>query len=265
MIRPVPPLIDPLDADGDPAGRVAKRVVSFTRRGRRMPERLEAALAEGAAYVLDPPRAAGETTVRADWRLDLQAAYGRRAPLVVEVGSGHGDQIVAAAAAHPERDHLALEVWAPGVARTVELALEAGVTNLRVLPADAAVALPTALPHACAAEVWTFFPDPWRKTRHHKRRLVQPSFAASVARLLVDAGRWRLATDWTDYAEHMREVLRGAAEFTAPQGQRWDTADAWSPRFGGRLETHFEKRGARAGRETRDLEAVRVPRGSTRG
>ena len=268
---PESPLVDPraphepIEAEGAP--RVAKRITSFTRRGRRLSARLEAAMSEHAsAYLLDAPRAAGETLVHPDWRLDVERVYGRRAPLIVEVGSGHGEQIVTQAATYPENDYLALEVWGPGIARTVEYAADEGVTNLRVLAADAAIALETALEPGSVCEVWTFFPDPWRKNRHHKRRLVQVPFAETIARLLEDGGHWRLATDWADYAVHMREVLRAAPWFApAPEDSAgghptWAGADAWSERYPLRIMTHFEARGARAGRAVRDLDAVRVSR-----
>lgn len=216
-----PALLDPfalLPDDGRPDARVAARVTSFARRGGRLPDRLARAMSEhGDAFVISPPRAAGSTTVAPGWRLDPAEAFGRTAPLIVEVGAGNGGQAVHAAATYPDTDFLALEVWVPGIAQTVLAAAREGAGNLRVLPADAAVSLGRVLPAGSVAEVWTFFPDPWRKARHHKRRLVQPAFAADVARVLAPGGVWRLATDWADYAEHMRDVLDACPTWRAPR------------------------------------------------
>lgn len=243
-----------------------QRVRSFTRRERPLPERLERVMAQRAGdYLVVPKRGFGETTVHPDWRLDIAGVFGRESPLIVEIGSGHGEQIVAQAATYPEYNFLALEVWLPGIARTVEYAVAEGVRNLRVLPADAAMALRTALPARSVNEVWTFFPDPWRKNKHRKRRIVQVEFAEVIARLLVDGGHWHMATDWPGYAEHMRAVLRESPYF-APSpddpAPTWadEDADAFSPRYARRIMTHFEARGERAGRPIRDLAAVRLPR-----
>ena len=193
--------------------------------------------------------------------------FGRRAPLTLEIGSGTGEQIVAAAAAHPDRDYLALEVWVPGIAKLVSKAVEAGVDNIRVLEADAAQALPFLLADASLDEVWTFFPDPWRKARHHKRRLVSDEFAREVARVLRDGGVWRLATDWDNYAWQMRDVIEACPLFENPyRGQRPDPEDpepergGFAPRYEGRVVTHFETRGIDAGRRAHDIVGVRLPR-----
>lgn len=139
-------------------------------------------------------------------------------PLIVEVGSGGGEAILAHAAAHPGTDYLAVEVWETAIARIVRDAARAGLTNVRVVPADASQLLAVALPVGCASEVWTFFPDPWRKPRHRKRRLVSPEFADAVARVLAPGGVWRLATDWADYAWQMRDVLEEAAGLLGAAG-----------------------------------------------
>ena len=123
------------------------------------------------------------------------------------MAQARAEQIVAAAAAHPERNFLALEVWVPGIAKLISKAVEADVDNIRVIEADAAQALPIMLGDASLDEVWTFFPDPWRKARHRKRRLVSDNFALEIGRLLRDGGVWRLATDWDDYAWQMRDVV----------------------------------------------------------
>ena len=252
-----------------PEGTVfMSRTKSFTRRSRELPPNLARTWdAHAERYVIEPRRGIGYTTVAEDFRLDPVELFGRRAPLTLEIGSGTGEQIVAAAAAHPDRDYLALEVWVPGIAKLVSKAVEAGVDNIRVLEADAAQALPFLLVDACLDEVWTFFPDPWRKARHRKRRLVSDAFALQVARVLRDGGVWRLATDWDDYAWQMRDVIEACPLFENPHvGQRPDPEDpepqrgGFAPRYEGRVVTHFETRGIDAGRRAHDIVGVRVPR-----
>ena len=252
-----------------PEGTVfMSRTKSFTRRSRELPPNLARTWdAHAERYVIEPRRGIGYTTVAEDFRLDPVELFGRSAPLTLEIGSGTGEQIVAAAAAHPDRDYLALEVWVPGIAKLVSKAVEAGVDNIRVLEADVAQALPIMLGDACLDEVWTFFPDPWRKARHHKRRLVSEAFALQVARVLRDGGVWRLATDWDDYAWQMRDVIEACPLFENPHvGQRPDPEDpepqrgGFAPRYEGRVVTHFETRGIDAGRRAHDIVGVRVPR-----
>ena len=252
-----------------PEGTVfMSRTKSFTRRSRELPPNLARTWdAHAERYVIEPRRGIGYTTVAEDFRLDPVELFGRRAPLTLEIGSGTGEQIVAAAAAHPDRDYLALEVWVPGIAKLVSKAVEAGVDNIRVLEADAAQALPFLLVDASLDEVWTFFPDPWRKARHHKRRLVSDEFAREVARVLRDGGVWRLATDWDNYAWQMRDVIEACPLFENPyRGQRPDPEDpepergGFAPRYEGRVVTHFETRGIDAGRRAHDIVGVRVPR-----
>ncbi|MDU0349067.1 tRNA (guanosine(46)-N7)-methyltransferase TrmB [Actinomyces sp. MRS3W] len=274
------------------------RVRSYSRAGGRLTDAQARALERhGAYYVVDVPRADAIRTVDASYRLDPVAVFGHAGqlrPLIVEVGSGAGEAILAHAAAHPGVDHLAVEAWETAIARIVRDAAKAGLRNVRVVPADAAQLLATALPVGCASEVWVFFPDPWRKPRHRKRRLVTVAFADSVARVLRPGGVWRLATDWADYAWQMRDVLEEVsalpeglqADSTGPYfryddaGARADLGEAtaeenslgngpdpgspagmrggWSQRYAGRVMTRFEQRGIDAGRTIRDLTAVRT-------
>lgn len=254
-----------------PEGTVfMSRTKSFTRRSRELPVNLARTWeAHADRYVIEPRRGVGYTTVADDFHLDTEELFGRRAPLTLEIGSGTGEQIVAAAAANPDRDYLALEVWVPGIAKLISKAVDAGVDNIRVLEADVAQALPIMLGDACLDEVWTFFPDPWRKARHRKRRLVSGEFALQVARVLRDGGVWRLATDWDDYAWQMRDVIEGCPLFENPYvGQRPDPEDSeaerggFAPRYEGRVVTHFETRGIDAGRRVHDIVGVRLPRES---
>ena len=277
---------------------IRSRVRSFSRAGGRLTDGQARALAEyGGRYILDIPRADAIRTVARSFRLDPEAAFahtGQKRPLVVEVGSGGGEAILAHAAAHPGVDHLAVEVWETAIAKLVRGSAELGLHNLRVAPADASQLLATALPVGSVSEVWVFFPDPWRKPRHRKRRLVSAAFADSVARVLRPGGVWRLATDWADYAWQMRDVLEAVSalpagiepDMTEPYF-RYDDAGArpelgaetavegslgngpdpgspagvrggWSERFAGRVMTRFEDKGIRAGRTVRDLCAVRT-------
>lgn len=232
-----------------------------------MPERHQRALAEhGDDFLIDVPMLGAGTMIDPGYRLDAAAAFGRTAPLIVEIGSGGGDCVVAAAAQMPDTDFLAVEVWRPGVAHTITKALAADVTNLRLICADAAQALPTMLPPSSVAEIWTFFPDPWPKAKHHKRRLVQPEFASAVSTLLVRGGTWRLATDWADYAWQIRDVVEACPTLINDHaGRLADEGDphvdprgahgGFAPRFAGRAMTRFERKGLRADRVIRDVAA----------
>lgn len=234
------------------------RTKSFTRRARDVNPSLERQfLRVRDDFVIDVPRGVGETTVAEGFRLDVEDVFGRRAPLFVEIGPGRGEQIVNYAATHPDIDFLAFEVWTPGIVRLAIAGAAAGLSNVRVIEADAQQALPILLEPASVAELWTFFPDPWRKARHHKRRIVSPSFATVVADLLEDGGTWRMATDWENYAQQMLEVMSAAPDFEVEsEGE----VPIFSPRFHGRIQTHFEDRGAQAGRGVWDIAARRLPR-----
>ncbi|MER7797996.1 tRNA (guanosine(46)-N7)-methyltransferase TrmB [Microbacterium sp. NPDC096154] len=252
--------------EAEPAFR--KQPVSFVRRSGRMSEAQDRAWAELAPqYLFDVPRDVASTSVHPDARLVPAEVYGREAPLTVEIGSGQGHAIVSAATAHPERDFLAVEVFRAGLARTMLDADRAGARNLRLVEANAPEVLETLLPEGSADEVWVFFPDPWHKSRHNKRRLVKEGFGALAGRALRDGGVLRLATDWEDYALQMREVLDGAPEFerafdgASDPDQASDPDGDWAPRFEGRVMTAFERKGLNKGRDIRDLTYRRVPRG----
>lgn len=203
-------------------------------------------------YVLDVRRDAASTSVAPDESLDIAAVYGRAAPLVIEVGSGQGHAIIAAAGAAPERDFLAVEVFRAGIARTMLDADKAGLVNLRIVEANAPEVLDGYVPAGAADEVWIFFPDPWHKSRHTKRRLVREGFPQTAAAPLRQGGLLRLATDWEDYAVQMRAVLDASDLF-----ERVFDGD-WAPRFDGRVMTAFERKGIAKGREIRDLVYRRV-------
>lgn len=210
----------------------------------------------GPTYLV--PLSADGTSVDPGVQLNAAEIFGRDAPLIVEIGSGSGDCVVAAAAAHPETDFICVEVWSPGVAQTIAKAARAQLSNLRIVQADAAGLVASALPEASVEELWVFFPDPWPKKKHHKRRLVEPHFAQTVARVLRPGGVWRLGTDWEDYAFAMREVLRAEPAFEdAGSGDAAGEGGVdFTARFEGRVMTRFERKGLDVGHTVYDI-AVR--------
>jgi tRNA (guanine-N7-)-methyltransferase len=171
-----------------------------------------------------------------------EAIFGRKAPLVLEIGSGMGETTAAIAQARPDADFIAVEVHGPGVGSLLNRIEKAKLSNLKVVRHDALEVLERMIPDGSLAAIHLFFPDPWPKKRHHKRRLVQPEFAALAARKLVPGGALHAATDWPDYAEHMDAVL-----LKEPLLQRVDAG------FVQRPATKFEARGKRLGHPIRDL------------
>ncbi|MEO8466950.1 MAG: tRNA (guanosine(46)-N7)-methyltransferase TrmB [Gammaproteobacteria bacterium] len=180
--------------------------------------------------------------------LDLRALFGRDAPRVLDVGFGDGEALVTTAVNYPAIDYLGVEVHEPGIGHLLLLLERAGATNVRVIRRDAAEVLPQLLPSGGFAAVNLFFPDPWPKNRHHKRRLVQPPFVAEMARILATDGLLHIATDWADYARHTLEVLAGEARF-APVG----AGDVCDNPLAFRPPTKFERRGRRLGHDVVDL------------
>jgi tRNA (guanine-N7-)-methyltransferase len=173
--------------------------------------------------------------------LDPGAIFGRIAPCVLEIGFGDGQALLDMAAAHPDWDFIGVEVHEPGIGHCL-LGLErSGLTNVRLLSADAVTVLRDRLADGSLARVHLFFPDPWPKKRHHKRRIVQPDFIALVARRLAAGGVLHIATDWAAYAAHVEAVLAASPEF-----EQLD-ADPDRP------ATKFERRGRRLGHDVWDL------------
>jgi tRNA (guanine-N7-)-methyltransferase len=187
-----------------------------------------------------------------DEALDFEVLFGRRAPVVLDIGFGNGEALAEIAAAHPERDYLGIEVYRPGIGRLLRQLEAEGITNVRVACADGVAVLRHSVPTASLAGLQLFFPDPWPKKRHHKRRLIQPGFVAELARVLQPDGRLHLATDWEDYAEHMRAVLDAAPDFA-------NTVADWAERPAYRPSTRFELRGERKGHSVFDLIYRRMP------
>ncbi len=183
-----------------------------------------------------------------DGLLDLDAVFGRRAPRVLEIGFGMGDSLLQMAADEPDKDFIGIEVHPPGVGALVNNAGKAGITNLRIYLADAVDVLNECIPPASLARVQVYFPDPWHKKKHHKRRIIQPPLVALLASRLEAGGLLHLATDWENYAEHMSEVL--AAE-PALENCASDGGYVERPAF--RPVTKFERRGERLGHGVWDL------------
>lgn len=240
-----------------------REVVSYVHRGGRMTDGQELAwerwwpvygraLGPVNANPLpgDPSRRPGEPELD----LDLHAWFGRRAPVIFEIGSGMGESTAALAAAAPEVDHLAVEVYQPGLAQLLMRIQEQGLTNLRLLRADAVVVLREHIAPDSLAGVRIYFPDPWPKRKHHKRRLVQPEFVAQAASRIEPGGTLHMATDWAHYADQMREVCDAEPSLVPERepGQLWTPRPPWRPL------TKFEQRAVHEGRAVRDLIYRRV-------
>ena len=218
-------------------GRRVREVLTYSRRGSRFTSRQQAAWDAHHHEWWVPDEAIDEP------ELDLRTWFGREAPLIVEIGAGVGEATAELAAARPSYDVLAFEVWVPGIADTMHHLERAGVTNVRLMSVDAVWSMEHLLGEESVTELWTFFPDPWPKKRHERRRLVGSSFAHLAATRLVPGGLWRLATDWSPYADQMVRVL--GAEPLLEGGP--------TPRWADRPLTRFERRGAEAGRPAIDL------------
>jgi len=216
-----------------------RAVRSFVVRAGRM------TVAQERAWVELWPRFGLESS---DAPLDLGSVFGRDAPRMLEIGFGNGESLVALATTHPERDFLGIEVHRPGIGHLL-LRIEAlGLANLRVICRDAVEVLQRCVPDASLDEVLLYFPDPWPKKRHHKRRIVQPDFVALVASRLRPGGVFRMATDWQPYAEHMLAVA-GACVALHNDSTQGD----YVPRPDSRPVTRFERRGQRLGHGVWDL------------
>ncbi len=178
--------------------------------------------------------------------IDARAVFGRKAPLVLEIGSGMGETTAEIARARPETDFIAIEVHGPGVGSLLKRIEADGLANLRVIRHDAVDVLEHMIADGSLAGMHLFFPDPWPKKRHHKRRLVQPAFATLAARKLAPGGYLHAATDWPDYAAQMLAVLSAEPLLV-------NTAAGYAPRPEYRPLTKFERRGLGLGHPVHDL------------
>lgn len=180
--------------------------------------------------------------------IEPEAVFGRVAPLVLEIGFGMGESLLVMAAAHPDRDYLGVEVYRPGVGHLLQCLHENGMDNVRIVSEDAAEVLQQMIPAESLHAILVFFPDPWPKKRHRKRRLVNAEFVALAASRLEGGGRLHMATDWEDYAIQMMAVLEGAADLRNCAG-----AGRYAERPAARQATRFERRGERLGHGVWDL------------
>lgn len=225
---------------------VAKRraVRSFVlRQGRITPAQQRAFDEHWQRYGLDP----------GDGTRDFSQVFAREAPLVLEIGFGNGGQLLHSALVDVDKNFIGVEVHRPGVGRLMNGLAEANADNVRIYQHDAVDVLRNEIAAGALAEVRIYFPDPWHKKRHHKRRLVQPDFLALLASRIVPGGRLHLATDWADYAEHMQQVLADSPQWRL-DGRHADAGErpVW------RIETHFERRGLRLGHGVWDFVHERV-------
>lgn len=184
--------------------------------------------------------------------IDLPVIFGRDAVRSLEIGLGMGDALLAMAQRYPDRDFVGIDVHRPGVGNALDVGRSLGLSNVRMIVADAVEALKHNIADASFDAVYIFFPDPWPKTRHHKRRLISPEFVDLLSRKLKPGGAIHLATDWEAYAVWMMEVLSASAAFENLSG-----IGAFAPRCEDRALTKFEARGQRLGHGVWDLAFVR--------
>ena len=221
------------DAQAPQSPSRSRHVRSFVRRiGRITPSQQRAFDAHWDNYGIDYT---GEPR-------DFLAVFGRDAPLIVEIGFGNGEQLLHASAAEPNSNFIGIEVHTPGVGRLMNGLAAQDLHNTRIYAYDAVDILRDEIGSETLAEVRIYFPDPWPKARHNKRRLIQPDLVGLVASRLRTGGLLHVATDWEAYAEHIRDVLEAAPDFvnTSAPG-----APIARPEW--RIETHFERRGLKLG------------------
>jgi tRNA (guanine-N7-)-methyltransferase len=224
--------------DNDEHSRPHRPIRSFVRRAGRLTASQQRALDElwpevGLDFSPEP--------------LDFALLFGRKAPIVLEIGFGNGDSLVVQAAASPEKNFLGIEVHDPGIGHCLIRAQDAGISNLRLIAHDAIEVLEKQIPEASLQRINLYFPDPWPKKRHHKRRIVQPRFLDLCERLLEPAGGIHIATDWANYAEHIDEVFSADSRFTCTERREHDGDNPFE-----RPMTKFEKRGLREGNRIHD-------------
>lgn len=215
----------------------AHAIRTYRRRGGRLNAGQQRAWDARADRYLLPPQLLTSSGFR------LTDAFERPAPLAVEIGFGVGEALAPLALRRPDWNVVGFEVWQPGIAQCIAVLGDENPTNLRLSSFDAAWGFEHVVEPATVGELWTFFPDPWPKPRHHKRRLVRREFAALAASRLAPGGVWRLATDWPDYAEQMQEVLDAEPLLSGGVTER----------YAERPLTRFERRGLAAGRPITDL------------
>lgn len=221
-----------------------RRIRSFVVRAGRMTEGQE------RGYREHWPEFGLELT---DGLLDYELCFGRDADVVLEIGFGMGDSLIEMARQMPEKNFIGIEVHPPGVGRLLGRIAEEQLTNIRVYCDDAVEVLAQCIPDNSLTTLQLFFPDPWPKKRHHKRRIVQPEFVQSIRYKLKTGGQFHMATDWQPYAEHMMEVMTGAEGYTNAEGEgMYAEQPQWRP------VTKFQKRGENLGHGVWDLLFTRI-------
>lgn len=185
--------------------------------------------------------------------IEPAAVFGREAPLVLEIGFGMGDSLLQMARQMPEKNYIGIEVHRPGVGRLLNNARTEGLGNIRVYAEDAVAVLAQCIPDGSLDGLQLFFPDPWHKKKHNKRRILQPAFAQAVRRKLKIGGQFHMATDWENYAEHMMEVMSAAEGYRNSAG-----AGEFSPQPDFRPVTKFQNRGEKLGHGVWDLIFERI-------
>ncbi|MFJ5430374.1 tRNA (guanosine(46)-N7)-methyltransferase TrmB [Pectobacterium actinidiae] len=228
----------------DENGRPMRRIRSFVRRQGR--------LTNGQQLALDNYWPVMGVEYQTE-QVDFNALFGRDAPVVLEIGFGMGASLVTMAAQHPEQDFLGIEVHLPGVGACLASAQEAGISNLRVMCHDAVDVLMNMIPDGSLSMVQLFFPDPWHKARHNKRRIVQVPFVQLVQSKLKVGGVFHMATDWEPYAQHMLEVMTSVTEY-----RNLSDNNEYVERPESRPLTKFEARGQRLGHGVWDLMFERI-------
>ena len=217
-----------------------RRIRSFVRREGRMTDGQKSAFDRvWDRFGIDMPE---------EGVINLEEAFGRDAPVVLEIGFGNGASLAEMAANDPARNYLGIEVHRPGVGHLLRVVEERELTNVRAMSEDAVVILEQHIADGALDCVQLFFPDPWHKKRHHKRRILQPPFVELIARKLHPGGTFHMATDWEHYAEQMMEVMSASESFENAFGE-----DAYAPRPEHRPLTKFEQRGHRLGHGVWDL------------
>lgn len=216
----------------------ARRIRSFIRRqGRITPGQQEALDHLWSVYCLD-----------SDAKLDFTEVFGRVAPLFMEVGFGNGESLLAMAQAHPENNFIGVEVHKPGVGRLLNRLQQLQINNVRIYCHDAVEVLERAIADSSLSTVLLFFPDPWHKKKHHKRRIVQPEFLDLLAKKLQPGGVFHAATDWGHYAEHILSELKAHSSF-----ENQSPTGTYSERPQYRIVTKFERRGLKLGHGVWDI------------
>lgn len=233
-------MTDPRHAERQPEDIVEpRRVRSFVlRQGRITPAQSQAFDTHWERFGLD----------YSDELLDADTAFPRKAPVVLEIGFGNGEQLLHASIHEPTRNFIGIEVHRPGVGRLMNGLADADVDNIRLSNHDAVEVIENQLGPSSLDEVRIYFPDPWPKKRHHKRRLIQTEFVELLATRVRRGGLLHLATDWAEYAEHMLEIVDSSRNWQNQAGLgAYSEMPAW------RIHTHFEKRGVRLGHGVWDL------------